>query len=44
MGPAERIRERLQRWKTAGNQGQVANMLLGSSQPEALELIASEML
>ncbi len=44
VGPADRIRERLQRWKTAGNRGQVASMLLGTQQPEALELIAGEML
>lgn len=44
VGPSERIKERLQRWKTAGGKGQVANMLLGTSQPEALELVASEML
>ena len=44
VGPAERIKERLQRWKTAGNNGQVANMLLGTSQKEALELVAGEML
>jgi len=44
VGPAGRIRERLQRWKDAGAKGQVASMLLGTGQPEALELIASEML
>ena len=44
VGPKERIQERLARWKTAGNNGQVAAMLLGSQQPEALELVASEML
>ncbi len=44
VGPAERIKERLQRWKTAGNQGHVGNMLLGCQQPEALEVIAGEML
>jgi len=44
VGPADRIKERLQRWKKAGSNGQVANMLLGSGQPEALELVASEML
>lgn len=44
VGPADRIRERLQRWKQAGSQGQVASMLLGTGQPEALDLIASEML
>ncbi len=44
VGPAERIKERLQRWKEAGSQGHVSNMLLGCQQPDALELIASEML
>ena len=44
VGPAERIKERLPRWKAAGNKGHVASMLIGSQQPEALELIASEML
>ena len=44
VGPADRIRERLQRWKAAGANGQVASMLLGTQQPEALELVASEML
>ncbi len=44
VGPAERIKERLERWKSAGNQGHVSNMLLGCQQPEALELIAGEML
>ena len=44
VGPAERIKERLQRWKTAGANGHVGSMLLGSQQPEALEVIAGEML
>ena len=44
VGPADRIKERLARWKAAGNNGQVASMLLGCQQPEALELVASEML
>lgn len=44
VGPAERIRERLQRWKVAGSHGHVASMLLGTQQPEALELLAQEML
>ena len=44
VGPAERIKERLARWKQASASGQVAAMLLGCQQPEALELIASEML
>lgn len=44
VGPAERIKEKLQRWKSAGADGHVSNMLLGCQQPEALELIAGEML
>jgi len=44
VGPAERIRERLARWKTADRSGHVAAMMLGCQQPEALELIAEEML
>ena len=44
VGPAERIKERLQAWKTAGANGHVGSMLIGAGQPEALELIASEML
>lgn len=44
VGPAERIKERLQAWKEAGNKGYVSSMLIASGQPEALELIASEML
>jgi F420-dependent oxidoreductase-like protein len=44
VGPAERIKERLGRWKSAAAQGHVSNMLLGCQQPEALELVASEML
>jgi F420-dependent oxidoreductase-like protein len=44
VGPAERIKERLQSWKEAGSKGHVGSMLIGAGQPEALELIASEML
>jgi len=44
VGPADRIKARLQRWKTAGNNGQVASMLLGCQQPEALEVVAGEIL
>ncbi len=43
-GPAGRIKERLQVWKEAGRKGHVGSMLIGSGQPEALELIAGEML
>jgi len=44
VGPAGRIKERLARWKAADANGHVAAMLLGAAQPEALELIAGEML
>lgn len=44
VGPAERIKERLQVWKEAGKKGHVGSMLIGSGQTEALELIAGEML
>ena len=44
VGPAERIKERLEPWKAAAAKGHVAAMLLGCQQPEALELIAGEML
>ena len=44
VGPADRIKDRLQRWKKAGSAGQVASMLLGTQQNEALELIAGEIL
>ena len=44
VGPAERIKERLQVWKEAGAKGHVGSMLIGAGQPEALELIASEIL
>ena len=44
VGPAERIKERLQAWKQAGTDGKIDSMLLGAGQIEALELVASEML
>lgn len=44
VGPKERIVERLKVWKAAGSKGHVGSMLLGAGQPEALELVASEML
>ena len=44
VGPADRIRDRLQRWREAGANGQVSSMLLGCQQPEALALVAEEML
>ncbi len=44
VGPAERIKERLGRWREAAGKGHVGAMLLGCQQPEALELVAGEML
>lgn len=44
VGPKEKIVERLQAWKKAGSNGYVSSMLIGAGQPEAIELIASEML
>jgi len=44
VGPKERIRERLQAWKAAGEKGWIDTMIIGASQPEAYELVAEEML
>jgi F420-dependent oxidoreductase-like protein len=44
VGPKERIRERLQSWKAAGDKGWVHTMNIGTPQPEALELLAEELL
>ena len=44
VGPVARIRDRAQRWTAAGKKGQVGSMLIGSSQPKALELMAELML
>ncbi len=44
VGPAERIKERLQTWKQASADGKIGSMLLGAGQVEALELVAGELL
>ena len=44
VGPADRIRERLQRWKDAGSRGEVGSMLVGAADPKVMELLAEEML
>ena len=44
VGPADRIKERLQRWQAADKHGHVSSMLLGCQQPEALEVVAGAML
>ncbi|MFT5443489.1 MAG: F420-dependent oxidoreductase-like protein [Myxococcota bacterium] len=38
------IRDRLSAWKEAGKSKQVGTMLIGTNQPEAIELLAKEML
>jgi alkanesulfonate monooxygenase SsuD/methylene tetrahydromethanopterin reductase-like flavin-dependent oxidoreductase (luciferase family) len=44
IGPAERIRERLSAWKAAEKRGSLDMMLITSPQPEALKLMAEELL
>jgi len=44
IGPKDRIRDRLGAWKEAGKKGFVDTIMVGSSQPEALELLAEELL
>jgi alkanesulfonate monooxygenase SsuD/methylene tetrahydromethanopterin reductase-like flavin-dependent oxidoreductase (luciferase family) len=44
VGPAERIKDRLQAWIAAGKAGLVGTMILGSGQPEALRLVAETVL
>ncbi len=44
VGPAARIRERLQAWKAAGARGEVGSMLLGGASVAAMRVIAEEML
>ena len=44
VGSKAKIRDRLQVWREAGKRGEVGTMLLGAAQPEALELLAEELL
>ena len=44
VGPAGRIRERLARWRAAGERGEIAAMLVGGASVPALELLARELL
>ena len=44
VGPAERIKERCQRWIAAGKKKQVHSMLIRADNPKLLELLAKEML
>ncbi|HVR30936.1 MAG TPA: LLM class F420-dependent oxidoreductase [Thermoanaerobaculia bacterium] len=44
VGSRDRIKDRLQAWIEAGKKGHVGSMLLGCRQPEALEVIAEQVL
>ncbi|MDH3521483.1 MAG: LLM class F420-dependent oxidoreductase [Myxococcales bacterium] len=44
IGPEDRIRERLGAWKEAGRKRWVDTLLVAAGQPEALELLAKELL
>ena len=44
VGPADRIKDRLQRWIHAESKGHVSSMLIGCQQPEALALVAETVL
>jgi F420-dependent oxidoreductase-like protein len=44
VGPKDKIRDRLQAWKEAGKKGWVDTLNVGTPQPEALELLAEELL
>jgi F420-dependent oxidoreductase-like protein len=44
VGPKDKIRDRLQAWKEAGKKGWVHTLNVGTPQPEALELLAEELL
>ncbi len=44
VGSKDRIRDRLQAWKEAGRKRWVDTMQIGTPQPEALELLAEELL
>ncbi len=44
IGSREKIIDRLGAWKEAGRNGHVDSMLIGSGQPEALQLLAEQLL
>ena len=44
VGPRERVVDRLAAWKQAGRKRQVGSLLAGTGQPEALRLLAEEVL
>ncbi len=44
VGNADYVKDRLARWKDAGSKRHVDTMLIGTNQPETLELLAKEIL
>ncbi len=44
VGPADRIRDHLSRWRDAGRRGEVGTILLGGASTDALRLVAEELL
>ena len=44
VGPAGRIRERLEPWREAGRKGHVGSMLVGNASVDAVRLLAEELL
>jgi F420-dependent oxidoreductase-like protein len=44
VGPAARIRDGLQRWRAAGERGEVGSLLVGGASAAALRLLAEELL
>jgi len=44
VGPAGRIRERLERWRRAGERGDIGTMIVATSTPGAVDLLAKELL
>jgi F420-dependent oxidoreductase-like protein len=44
VGSADKIRDRLQAWKAASVRGEINAMQIGAAQPEALQLLAEELL
>lgn len=44
VGPADRIRDRLQAWKAAGAKRQVGSLLAGGASEDALRILAEEIL
>ena len=44
IGSADEVRDRLSRWREAGAKRHVDTMMIGTGQPEVLELLAKELL